>query len=212
MAKENRSTLPVALVALTGEVPSGLASAQRNRWDVDAKLIQTAAQGNDDAQRELLRQAVPVVRRTVRYLMGSSQDGEDAVQASLLAILNSAARFQGRSALGTWVTKIATRTTLRLAQKQRSLVPTELLEEQWEPPNADTRAEDVPRRVWLYLERLPDAQRIAIGLRYGLDYSVHDIADATNSSPNTVKYRLKEALAKIRHMVRQDLALRGKAP
>jgi RNA polymerase sigma factor (sigma-70 family) len=59
------------------------------------------------------------------------------------------------------------------------------------------------------LRQLPEPQRVAVVLRYGLDYSVNEIAQATETSPNTVKYRLKEALAKMRRLVHRDRALRG---
>jgi RNA polymerase sigma-70 factor (ECF subfamily) len=150
-----------------------------------------------------------VVERTARRLLGKSQDLDDAIQASLLAVLRSASRFHGRSSLSTWVTRVTTRTTLRLAQKQRGLVPREAIEIATPPDSTMTRRDALPRGVWEYVEQLPEPQRQAILLRHGLDYSVGDIAEATETSPNTVKYRLKEALAKMRRLVRQDLAVRG---
>ena len=58
------------------------------------------------------------------------------------------------------------------------------------------------QRLWEQVEKLPEPQRLAIVLRYGLEFSVEEIAEATNASENTVKYRLKEALAKLRRHVR----------
>ena len=180
---------------------------RQQSWDADARLIHGAAQGDTSAQCELWRQALPVARRTARCLLGRSQDLDDAIQASLLAVLRSAPRFHGRSSLNTWVTRITTRTTLRLVQKQRGLVPLEAVEVVYTPESVTARGEELPRKVWEYLEQLPELQRQAIVLRHGLDYSVGDIAEATESSPNTVKYRLKEALAKMRRLVRRDLAV-----
>lgn len=211
VARQNSST-PTAVGWALSEATvtrGSVSAAQRQSWDADSKLVQAAARGDTTAQRELLQRALPVARRTARYLLGRSQDVDDAVQATLVAILSSAARFQGCSSLATWVTRIATRTTLRLAQKQRGLVPTEALEGLAAPERAVGRTEETPRKVWDYLERLPAPQRVALVLRYTLDYSVEDIAEATESPPDTVKYRLKEALAKVRRLVRQDLAVRG---
>jgi RNA polymerase sigma-70 factor (ECF subfamily) len=182
---------------------------QESSWDADAKLIHAAAKGDAQAQRELLACALPIARRTARYLLGPSQDVDDAVQSSMLAVLDAAARFEGRASLKTWVTRITTRTTLRLAQKQRALVPVEAIEQSQAARPAEGRAEEVVAPVQEYVERLPHPQREAFLLRYALDYRVHEIADATQCSPNTVKYRLKEALARLRRMVRQDLAIRG---
>jgi RNA polymerase sigma-70 factor (ECF subfamily) len=196
--------------ALLEKVPDERESVRQKSWDADAKLIQAAARGDASSQRELLECALPVARRTARYLLGPSQDVDDAVQASMLAVLKAAARFEGRSSMKTWVTRITTRTTLRLAQKQRTLVPVETLEQaQPARPAADGRSSEIVAPVLEYVERLPQSQREALLLRYALDYRVNEIAEVTECSPNTVKYRLKEALAKLRRMVRQDLAVRG---
>jgi RNA polymerase sigma-70 factor (ECF subfamily) len=196
--------------ALLEKVPDERESVRQKSWDADAKLIQAAGRGDAGSQRELLECALPVARRTARYLLGPSQDVDDAVQASMLAVLKAAARFEGRSSMKTWVTRITTRTTLRLAQKQRTLVPVETLEQaQPARPAADGRSSEIVAPVLEYVERLPQSQREALLLRYALDYRVNEIAEVTECSPNTVKYRLKEALAKLRRMVRQDLAVRG---
>lgn len=189
-------------------------ATQEESWASDAKLTQAAARGEATAQRELLERALPVVRHAVRQLLGPSQQVEDAVQASLVAVLGSAPRFRGDCALSTWVTRIATRITLRLAKKERSLVPVDPLEafDVLDAPSAASPGaeEAIPRSVSEYLDLLPHPQRVAIVLRHGHDYTVDDIAEATESSRNTVKYRLKEALATLRRLIRQDLAVRGR--
>jgi RNA polymerase sigma factor (sigma-70 family) len=95
-----------------------------------------------------------------------------------------------------------------LARKQRSLVLTEGLDGLLATEPASSRNDQIPRSISVYLNELPEPQRVAIVLRYGLDFSIEDIAEATESAPNTVKYRLKEALAKLRRLIRQDLSIR----
>ena len=191
----------------------GASSAtQRESWESDAKLTRAAARGDLTAQRELLERALPVVRHTVRQLRGPAQDAEDAVQATLLAVLRSAPRFRGDCSLGTWTSRIAARVTLRMAKKSRSLVAVGSLEamEALSASPPERRLDEVPRPVSEYLDRLPHPQRVAIVLRHGFDYTVDDIAEVTEASRNTVKYRLKEALATVRRLIRQDLAVRGR--
>lgn len=187
----------------------GPPSGREEAWAEDAKLTRAAARGDEAAQRRVLEQALPIIRHTARQLSRSSADVDDAVQASLLAVLQATPRFRGDSSLATWVTRITTRVTLRLMSKQRTLVPTETLEPlPSDPPEG--RVEQIPRPISEYLDRLPHLQRDAIVLRYALDYTVDDIAEATEISRNTVKYRLKEALSTLRRLIRQDLAIRGK--
>lgn len=183
---------------------------QRQRsdlWEADAKLVRATAAGSKSAQRELVERALPVARRTARYILRNSQDVDDAVQASLLALLEGAARFRGESSLGTWVTSITVRTALRQAQRQRTALAAADSPIDSERPKDESNL--MARRTWQYLEQLPEPQRIAVVLRYGLDYRVDEIAEETESTRNTVKYRLKEALAKLRRLVRRDLAVRG---
>lgn len=180
---------------------------QRESWAIDAKLTQAAARGDVAAQREVLERALPVVRHTVLQLRGPAQDVEDAVQATLLAVLRSAPRFRGDCSLSTWTSRIAARITLRMAKKERGLLAVGSLESLSAAPPARS-SDEIPRGVSEYLDRLPNPQRVALVLRHGFDYSVDDIAEMTKSSRNTVKYRLKEALATVRRLIRQDLAVR----
>jgi RNA polymerase sigma-70 factor (ECF subfamily) len=190
--------------------PDEPSSAPREPWEADAKLARAAARSDRDAQHELLRSALPVVRQTARQLLGPSQDADDAIQATLLEVLRSAARFEGRSSLKTWVTRISIRTMLRLAEKQRTLVPVDMPEPEPSPTPESGAGEALPARLSDYLDQVPLQQRVALVLRHGFDYTVDEIADATATSRNTVKYRLKEALSTIRRLVRRDLAMRGK--
>ncbi len=185
-------------------------SAQnREQWEIDAEIIQAAARGEVLAQRRLLQCSLPVVKRTVRYLLGSNQEVQDAIQASLLAVLEAAKRFRGQSTLTTWVTRITVRTTLRWIQRQRALVPEAFADPEVGLPSYDPETGPAYLKLRTYLDRLPEAQRTALILRYGLDYHVNEIAEATDSSKNTVKYRLKEALVKMRQCFRRDSAIRG---
>jgi RNA polymerase sigma-70 factor (ECF subfamily) len=128
----------------------------------------------------------------------------------MLAVLRNAPRFRGHSSLATWVTRIATRVTLRIVKKQRALVPVENAESIPAVSPIENSADELPRPVLEYLDRLPDPQRVALVLRYGLDHSVDEIAEATKASRNTVKYRLKTGVATMQRLVRQDLTVRGR--
>jgi RNA polymerase sigma-70 factor (ECF subfamily) len=193
---------PARTLSVAGETPT---PRRRRVWAAAASLAAAAARGDPKAKRDLLSVAAPVACRTVRHLLKDPQDEEDAVQSTLLAVLASAARFRGHASLEHWVSRIAFRTTLRLAQKQRALVPTDMLDV-LPAPSREGMSDDIPRPIEEYLQRLPPPQREALVLRYALGYSVSDVADATASPCDTVKYRLKGALAKLRRLIGRDLA------
>ncbi|MFO0571899.1 MAG: sigma-70 family RNA polymerase sigma factor [Polyangiaceae bacterium] len=58
-----------------------------------------------------------------------------------------------------------------------------------------------------YLEQLPEAQREALVLRHVMGYSVSEIAEATEVSPNTVKDRLLRGTREMRRLIRRDQAI-----
>ncbi|MFW6050742.1 MAG: RNA polymerase sigma factor, partial [Myxococcota bacterium] len=77
------------------------------------ELLELAAQGDDSAVRTLYRQHVGRVHRHVARILGPHDpDVEDVVQKVFIAALRGAERFDGRSAVSTWLLGIATRRAL----------------------------------------------------------------------------------------------------
>jgi RNA polymerase sigma-70 factor (ECF subfamily) len=55
-----------------------------------------------------------------------------------------------------------------------------------------------------YLDRLSEPQCTVLLLRHGFGYSIEEIAEITEVSPNTVKDRLLRARATIRRLMRRE--------
>jgi RNA polymerase sigma-70 factor (ECF subfamily) len=101
------------------------------------------------------------------------------------------------------------RTAVRHARHRRvrsardaSLDPEQLTSESATP--ADHR---VPRAIIEYLAELPETRRVALVLRHVMGYSVEEIAELTEVSPNTVKDRLHHAREQVRKTLRRELGL-----
>lgn len=167
--------------------------------------MQSAAANISSAQHEVAQRALARVRPVCRSLLGAKVDTADAIQASLEAILKSAPRFRGECSLDTWCERIAVRTALRQARLSRRwlFLPVEAAPPEAAPELAGDD-ERLPRPLQAYLDLLPNQRREVLALRYRLDYSVEEIAQATGQKVNTVKYRLKEALAELRALIRRD--------
>jgi RNA polymerase sigma-70 factor (ECF subfamily) len=58
-----------------------------------------------------------------------------------------------------------------------------------------------------YLAQLPEARRVVLVLRHMMGYSIEDIAELTEVSPNTVKDRLLHARRQMRRSIRRDRML-----
>lgn len=176
------------------------------------ELVSLAGTGDPAAQQHL----VALLRRRVRSIsmaiLGHPEDAEDAAQCVLLEILGSAPSFRGGS-LNAWADRIAVRVAVRHARRRRVRAAAVPLEEAQQgsvcEDNANRMRQSVPRPVLEYLSELPEARRTVLVLRHVLDYSIEEIAEATEVSPNTVKDRLLHARRQVRQAVRRDLATRA---
>jgi RNA polymerase sigma-70 factor, ECF subfamily len=177
--------------------------------------MQRAAAKLEAAQEEVVRRVMNRTAAVCRSILGAREEHTDATQAALEAVLRSAPRFRGECSLETWSERIAARTALRLARRQRLF---RLFASRDEEDAAlalpaapvENSADELPRPLQQYLDALPAARREVLALRYRLDYSVAEIAAATDLKVDTVKYRLKQGLEQLRALVRRDLARRGR--
>lgn len=87
----------------------------------DRRDLLAAARDGDEAAFERL---VAPHRRELHVhcyrMLGSLQDAEDALQETLLAAWRGLGGFEGRSSLRTWLYRIATHASLRLAERRPS--------------------------------------------------------------------------------------------
>jgi RNA polymerase sigma-70 factor (ECF subfamily) len=173
------------------------------------ELVLLAGAGDPAAQEHL----VALLRRRVRTIsiaiLGHAQDAEDASQCILLEILKSAPSYRGDS-LYAWTDRIAVRTAARHARRRRvraAHVDTEASVERAAPAASLPSPEhSIPRPILEYLSELPEARRTALVMRHVLEYSVNEIAELTETSPNTVKDRLLQARRQVRRRIRSELS------
>lgn len=190
--------------------PSSVVSA------LDIEKMRQAGQGEPSAQAWLMARVLPPVRRIARAFLRQSADADDAAQLALLAILKSASTYRGEAAVEGWAKRIAVRSTMRFIQKERRKdtpvdAPEEAHEEMVVPADAPA-FEALPRDVREYLKELPEAQRDAILLHHALGYSVEEIGEMAEVSPDTVKSRLRLGTAALRKLVQRELAFgRGRS-
>ncbi len=173
------------------------------------RLVSLAAEGDLAAQEHL----VALLRRRVRTIalavLGHPEDADDATQNALLEILRSTSNYRGGS-LTAWADRIAVRTAARQARKRRVRAAKEIEMVEGTLASTAPRApleHSIPRPLLEYLAELPETRRTVLVLRHVLEYSIAEIAEMTESSPNTVKDRLLAARAQIRKTVRREVAL-----
>lgn len=164
------------------------------------------------ASRVLAQRLVGRVHRVSKSILRTDADAADAAQQSLIEILTSAGSYRGGSSIERWSDRLVVRTSLRLARsrqkhRERTLDDAELdaipLSDDAGPPLRD----EAPRAIQAYLGDLPEVQRTALVLKHVMGYSVAEIADITESSPNTVKDRLLRGSREMRRLIRRDVAI-----
>ena len=81
-------------------------------------LLAAARAGDEGAFERLVTPHRRELHAHCYRMLGSLQDAEDALQETLLAAWRGLGGFEGRSSLRTWLYRIATRASLRLAERR----------------------------------------------------------------------------------------------
>lgn len=178
-----------------------------------ATLARLAAEGDTAATTRLLRLLAPEMLRVVRGVMGPyAADADDALQQSLVALVQALPAFRGECSPQGYACRIAFRTALalrkraKLARERRGDVA-EAEELSAEEPALPA---EVARRTALLrtlLEALPADQAEALALRTMLGWSLDEIAQAAGVPLNTVRSRMRLAKEALRARIEADPSL-----
>ena len=169
----------------------------------DLALMAAVAAKDPVAERELLHRIGGRVRRITGLLCPTAADADDAAQLALIEILKSAGGFRVATSLEGWTDRIAARTTLRAARRERERrgLLTRWLRPDSQPWGSMTTNEGDAIGLDGLLERLSPDRRSAFVLHHALEYTVDEIAELTQSPVGTVKDRLVNARKELRQML-----------
>lgn len=162
----------------------------------DAALATRAAGGDRDALDVLLARHADRVHGICRRVLRDPEDALDATQEALLSIARGIARFDGRSALTTWLYRVATNAALDEARrKQRRPVAAEVALDVAAPdaPFEDTVAAHLD--VDAALQDVPPEFRAAVALRDLADLDYAAIAAVLDVPIGTVRSRIARGRA-----------------
>jgi RNA polymerase sigma-70 factor, ECF subfamily len=194
---------------------SGAGSAER-------ELLDAARAGDEDSFRRLVEAHTAELRAHCYRMLGSVHDAEDALQETLLGAWRGLGRFEGRSSLRSWLYRIATNACLKLIERRpKRVLPVDygpaadphddlaepLVESVWVEPFPDDQlpgelagpdaryeqGESVELAFTAALQHLPPRQRAALILRDVLGFSGAEVAEALETTPDSVYSILQRA-------------------
>jgi RNA polymerase sigma-70 factor (ECF subfamily) len=176
----------------------------------ETNLVIQAQAGADPAWEALLTQHQEAVFRLAYLLLGNADEAQDVAQEVFIRAFRFLHQFDQSRPLRPWLLRITT----NLAYNHRRAVgrywaavqrlfwaapqPTAAASTEETPPADDAQA------LWRAVQRLSRPDQEIIYLRYFLELSVAETAEAAGIASGTVKSRLNRALKRLRQVVEQE--------
>jgi RNA polymerase sigma-70 factor (ECF subfamily) len=172
----------------------------------DNELVAAATRGDSSAFHALVDRHGPHLFRLASLLSRGVMDAEDIVQETLVGAFNGLAKFDGRSSVKTWLSRILTRQAARAWHKSKRSRMSASLDEATEAVGGDPKlsvsstATAVDRRIDIaaILQTLSEEHREILILREMQGLSYGEIAEALKIPQGTVESRLHRARAEVR--------------
>ncbi len=161
----------------------------------DRELVESVLRGNRAAFAELMRRYERIVQSTAWNILRDYHLSQDATQNAFVEAFRHLTQLRKPEHFGAWIMRIARREGLRIARAARGALPLESAIEH-------DCVEDPPIDDWHDLlaavGRLPEQERIVVGLRYFEGHSVTDIATVTGRPSGTVTKQLSRAIHRLK--------------
>jgi RNA polymerase sigma-70 factor (ECF subfamily) len=175
----------------------------------ESTLVRHAANGDAAAWEPLVLAHQEAVFRLSYLLLGDPDDAEDVAQETFLRAWNHLKRFDPTRPLRPWLLSIAS----NLASNRRRSAGrylAALTRAFRHEPISSASTEDKSARameasdLWKAVQTLSVADQQIVYLRYFLELSVAETAQALDIPEGTVKSRLSRALERLRGIIQQD--------
>jgi RNA polymerase sigma-70 factor (ECF subfamily) len=175
--------------------------------DRDKGLILAARRGDEEAFREIYRTYREPVWSVILSLIGDPLQAQDILQTVFFKAFRGLAGFRFRSALFTWIYRIACNECRNhLRRRAVPAVPLEdILGSRYEAD--DEQGPDRPRTRTDALKSavlaLPFKMREVVVLRYQEDLSYEEMSRVLGCPPGTIASRLNRALVELESQIRR---------
>lgn len=175
-------------------------------------LVQRAISGDDASWAVLMRRHQEAVFRLAYLLSGDPDEAEDIAQETFLRAYNALERFDPGRSMRPWLLRIARNTSLNRLRAARRYLKALQKAARLDPayraparsPAADREDRADRNRLWQAVQRLSSMDQEVIYLRYYLDLSEAEAAEALDVAQGTVKSRSHRALARLENIIKDE--------
>lgn len=174
-------------------------------------LLRRAADGDEEAWRQILELYAPRVHGLLRAQCGNSDLAEEITQSTFCTIVTKLRHYTEQGRFESWLFRIAMN-RLRDEMRRRTRHAVNVEEGSLiglagpAPSDAGPDDPDAPelQRLRAAMQRLPDADRTIIQLRHHGELSFRQIAEVLDQPIGTVLARQHRALKKLRDLMGAD--------
>lgn len=168
----------------------------------DVELAMLAAAGDRAAFGELVRRHSSDVRGLMRRMGADPELADELAQNAFLAAFEGIAEFRGEGAFSGWIRRIAARLYIR-CWRQRSHLDPALDDQGLADPETLGEEDATFGRPDLdqALGALSAAERLCVGLCYGVGLSHLEAAEALKAPLGTVKSHVKRGFEKLKRQL-----------
>ena len=177
----------------------------------DEELVELLREGSASAGEVLVKRYCQPLMRYLQRIVGSDHLAEELHQQTWLSVLDHIERFDKTSSTGgfkAWVFRIATNKAndhWRSAAREKSAKDGLKLVADESMPDAGHRLEgtEQEQKLRVAIEKLPEAQRQVLMLRYYSNLKFVEIAELLGCPLNTALGRMHKAVLKLRQLMEE---------
>lgn len=172
-------------------------------------LVQRILQGDEQASTELVRGYQEMVYRLAYLILGDADDAKDAAQEAFIRAFDALDRFDTSRPLRPWLLRIVANVArTQLQAKGRQMAALRRLA-QSDPDQFVMPAPQISEAAFLWeaARKLDEGSQEVLYLRYFLDLSLEETAQALEVPTGTVKSRQARALERLRVIIQHKFPL-----
>lgn len=170
------------------------------------QLVSDALAGDRSAFACLLERETPSAYRAALAILRSPEEARDVVQEAAIRAWHELPRLRRADAWPAWFRRITVRLALDERRHARHTRELQLVDSAVPNVTDATAASDEAVSLLSAFDRLRADDRAVLALRFHLDLTVPDVADALGIRVGTAKARIHRAIAKLRAELRDDHA------